>query len=138
MWFGKVRFSDKLFAKVKIDEMVESPGMKYKHYAPKTRCILVKSAENQIRKINDLVLQNNNCCVLGFLEDEKYINIPSNRFINLGRKNNLKEISSNIFSSLTKLDKMGCELAIIEGVEESGLGLSIMNRLVRACEYNVM
>ena len=76
--------------------------------------------------------------MLGFLEDEKYVNIPSDRFISLESKNNLKEISSNIFSSLTKLDKMGCELAIIEGVEENGLGLSIMNRLVRACEYNVM
>ena len=30
-----------------------------------------------------------------------------------------------------------CDLAIIEGVEKEGLGLSIMNRLVRACENNV-
>ena len=35
------------------------------------------------------------------------------------------------------MDKLGCNLAIIEGVNEKNLGLSIMNRLIRACEYNI-
>lgn len=112
--------------------------MKYKHYAPKTKCLLVKADINQISKINDKILSNNNCCVLGFIEDKEYINISEDRFINLGSKNNLKEISSNIFSSLRKVDRLNCDLAIIEGVEEKNLGLSIMNRLVRACENNII
>ena len=57
----------------------------------------------------------------------------------LGSKKNLQEISSNIFSSLRKIDKLdGCELAIIEGLEKRNLGLSIMNRLARACENNII
>lgn len=138
MLFGKVKLSDKLFSKVKEGEKVESPGMKYKHYAPKTKCILVKTGSDQINKINDLISKNNNCCVLGFLEDKKYINISECRFISLGSKDNLKEISSNVFSSLRKVDKMNCDFAIIEGLEEKNLGLSIMNRLVRACENNII
>ena len=74
-----------------------------------------------------------------FIEDKKFINIPENRFICLGSKTNLQEISSNIFSSLRKVDKLdGCTLAIIEGLEKKNLGLSIMNRLVRACENNTI
>ena len=113
--------------------------MKYRHYAPKTKCILVENGPEQISKINNLILKNKNCCVLGFIEDKKFINVSENRFICLGNKNNLQEISSNIFSSLRKLDKLdNCELAIIEGIEKKNLGLSIMNRLVRACENNIL
>lgn len=127
-----------MFKKVKENEKVESPGMKYKHYAPKTKCILVKTGINQISKINDKLISNNNCCVLGFIEDKEFINVPENKFISLGSKNNLQEISSNIFSSLRKVDRLNCDFAIIEGLEEKNLGLSIMNRLIRACENNII
>ena len=138
MSYGSVKLSDNLFKKVKGNEKVESPGMKYKHYAPKTRCILVQTGINQISKINDNLISNNNCCVLGFIEDKEYINVPENRFISLGSKNNLQEISSNIFSSLRKVDRLNCDIAFIEGLEEKNLGLSIMNRLVRACQNNII
>ena len=138
MSYGSVKLSDNLFKKVKENEKVESPGMKYKHYAPKTRCILVQTGINQISKINDNLISNNNCCVLGFIEDKEYINVPENRFISLGSKNNLQEISSNIFSSLRKVDRLNCDIAFIEGLEQKNLGLSIMNRLVRACQNNII
>lgn len=138
MLYGNVKLSNNLFKKVKENEKVESPGMKYKHYAPKTKCILVETGVNQISKINNNLIDNNNCCVLGFIEDKEYINVPEHRFISLGSKNNLQEISSNIFSSLRKVDGLNCDLAIIEGLEEKNLGLSIMNRLVRACENNII
>ena len=138
MSYGSVKLSDNLFKKVKENEKVESPGMKYKHYAPKTKCVLVKTGIDQISKINDNLISNNNCCVLGFIEDKEYINIPENRFISLGSKNNLQEISSNIFSSLRKVDRLNCDIAFIEGLEEKNLGLSIMNRLVRACQNNII
>ena len=135
---GTVKLSDKLFSRVKSDEKVESPGMKYRHYAPKTNCILVETGNDQINKINDLISKNNNCCVLGFEEDKDLININEKEFICLGSKSNLQEISSNIFSCLRKVDKLNCSLAIIQGLEKKNLGLSIMNRLVRACENNVI
>ena len=113
--------------------------MKYKHYAPKTKCILVKYDENQLSKINKLLESKDfNYCVLGFKEDKKFINISDDKFINLGSKNNLQEISSNIFTCLRKVDKLNCDIAIIEGLEQKNLGLSIMNRLVRACQNSII
>ena len=136
---GNVKLSDKLFRKLVDGEKVGSPGMKYRHYAPKTKCVLVKSDMHQLSKINDdLISKHPNCCVLGFAEDKAFLHVPENRFICLGSKTNLPEISRNIFSCLRKIDTLNCELAIIEGLEEKNLGLSIMNRLVRACENNVI
>ena len=48
----------------------------------------------------------------------------------------LEEISQNIFTLLRKVDSYNVNLVIIEGVEKKGLGLAIMNRLIRACEHN--
>lgn len=133
---GKVAFSDHLFTKVDEDEMVESPGMKYKHYAPKTKCILVEYGENHIEEINKIIAKNEDVCVMGFSEDKKYIN--TDKYIDVGSKYNLDEIAQNIFSALRSIDKQNCKLAIIEGVKKEGLGLSIMNRLVRACENKII
>ena len=135
---GNVKLSDKLFTKVTENEKVESPGMKYRHYAPKTKCILVEQNNQQVNKINKLISDNSNCGVLGFSEDADLIHISKDKFICLGSKNNLQEISSNIFTCLRKVDTLNCSFAIIEGLEKKNLGLSIMNRLVRACENNVI
>lgn len=135
---GKVKLSDNLFKKVNEDTKVESPGMKYRHYAPKTKCVLVKRDEQQVNKVNELIHSNENVCVLGFKEDKNNIDIDDKDFIELGSINNMQEISQNVFSSLRKIDKMNKSLAIIEGVEKKDLGLSIMNRLVRACENIVL
>lgn len=133
---GRVALSSNLFKKIKENQSVESPGMKYRHYAPKTKCVLVENSENQIDIINNILKENENACVVGFSEDKDYIR--TKKFIDLGSKNNLEKIAHNIFSALREIDKENVTLAIIEGVEKKGLGLSIMNRVVRACENNII
>ncbi|MBR3325174.1 MAG: threonylcarbamoyl-AMP synthase [Clostridia bacterium] len=132
---GKVKLDDNIFKTVSYGEQVESPGMKYRHYAPKTKCVLVEWGKQQINKVNELLKKNPNACVLGFEEDREYIEVDSRKFILLGSKNNLEQISKKLFTSLRKIDKYdNCNLAIIEGLPKQGLGLSIMSRLSRACE----
>jgi L-threonylcarbamoyladenylate synthase len=137
---GKVKLSDKLFSTVSPEEKVESPGMKYRHYAPKTKCELVEFGEDQIDKIKTILSKNKDkrICVMGFSEDKNKFDIAPELFIDFGSKNNLNEISKNIFTDLRKIDKLNCDIAIIEGLEKKNLGLSIMNRLVRACENNII
>lgn len=113
-------------------DKVLSPGMKYKHYAPSTKCILVYS-ENQnklIDKIKKLENNNSNSLVITKKSNLSYFN----NAISYG--NNLEEISHNIFKILRKVDKLDVNLVIIEGVKAEGLGLAIMNRLIRACSHN--
>lgn len=132
--FGIVKLSDNLLKKVDNNTKIESPGMKYRHYAPNTKCVLV--VDNEIEKINRLLDNGDDILVLGFDEDEQYIN--TDKFLSIGSRKNLNLVSKNLFSNLRKIDSYNCEYAVIEGLEKVSLGLSIMNRLIRACENNVI
>ena len=133
-----VQVDTHVLGKVEKNEIVSSPGMKYRHYAPNTKCMMVysKQKEKMINKINEITSQTNKegkeVLVLGRKNNlEKYI---SKKKWNIGE--NLSEIAKNIFTLLRKVDKENVNLVIIEGVGEEKLGLAITNRLIRACEYN--
>ena len=112
-----------------------SPGMKYRHYAPKAKCILVYSNNNKkmIDKINNIIKDYKSPLVLCCDENKDYYNSQT---ILIGKKDKLEDISKNIFTSLRKVDQYNPEIVLIEGVKSEGLGLAIMNRLIRACEFN--
>ena len=102
---------------------VESPGMLYKHYSPNTKCILC-----DLEKINEVKEKYNKPIILGNREISCY------RFYHYG--NDLVTIAHNIFKLLREADKENADVIIIQSVEYTGLGLAIMNRLIRTCEYN--
>lgn len=128
----KVIVDSHILGTLKKDDKVLSPGMKYKHYAPNTKCILVYSdnKEKMLDKMQKLELENTNSLVLTKKENQKYF-LNS---LNLG--STLEEISHNLFKKLREVDKLSYDLVIIEGVKAEGLGLAIMNRLIRACSHN--
>ena len=113
-----------------------SPGMKYRHYAPNAKCTLVYSSNNSkmVDKINELATEYKKPLIICCQENIEYYKYKTT--INLGSKDNLDEISKNIFSALRKVDAINPDIVLIEGVDSKGLGLAIMNRLIRACEYN--
>ena len=105
---------------------VESPGMLYKHYSPVTKCILVD--KEIIAKISGKYHQP---IVIGSSDCAK---IPCLKYFNYG--DDLVTIAHNIFKLLRKADKENGEVILIEAVDKTGLGLAIMNRLIRTCEFN--
>ena len=130
----KVEVEKQIMEECKPDEKVMSPGMKYRHYAPNTKCLLVYSSDNEklVNKINEEIELEKNILVLGRTSNlEKY---KTKNKLDMGET--LEEISQNIFTLLRKVDSYNVNLVIIEGVEKEGLGLAIMNRLIRACEHN--
>lgn len=127
---GECKLSDNLF-KSNIVGPIESPGMKYKHYAPSSKTLMIYSSN-----INDLkeVVRENITSKTIIIGSDVLSHIKCYKFINYG--NSLKQISHNIFHLLRMADKDNPDLIIIEGVKREGLGLAIMNRLIRACSYN--
>lgn len=124
---GKVKIDSKVFEKVLGDEKVESPGMKYRHYAPKTKCKLVYSNEEEKQiKIIKRMLRDNNIVVLCFKEHIKQFSGNSAKFISIGSKENLNEIAENIYSALREADRENADLILIEGVE---------SKRIRYCYY---
>lgn len=114
-------------------EKVLSPGIKYKHYAPSTKTVLVYSDENEkmVKKIKELASGKNVVILCKEKNQKEYEGIKT---LNMG--STLEEISSNIFMLLREADKLGKEEILIEGVKAQGLGLAIMNRLIRASAHN--
>lgn len=130
--YGNVIIDSHILGSLKKDEKVLSPGMKYKHYAPDTKCILVYSEDKDkmINKMKELEQENSNSLII--CNKDNISNF--NNVIDYG--STLEEISHNIFSILREVDKKEVSLVIIEGVKAEGLGLAIMNRLIRACSHN--
>lgn len=116
---------------VKDDMKAESPGMLYKHYAPKTKCLLIYSEnlDNLIKLINEN--KTSKTIILG---SSKLKDVRCYKYLNYG--DTLEEIAHNIFSKLRECDNYNADLIIIEGVKKEGLGLAIMNRLIRTSNFN--
>ena len=104
---------------------VESPGMLYKHYSPKTKCILIKGEklEEESRKYLKPII----------IGDSLHSNINCYCYFNYG--DDLVTIAHNLFSILRRADRKNGEIILIEAVNNEGLGLAIMNRLIRTCGY---
>ncbi len=136
---GTVDFGNGIFAPVDEHEKVESPGVKHKHYAPETPAQILYSEDEQylVFQMNHVIkTYKGDVVVLGFEEHRDKIIVSENRFICLGSANNLDEIAKNMYSALRKADKLKSQLILIEGVKKEGIGLAIMNRLLRSCGYN--
>lgn len=128
--YGDVVIDKHVMESTSSNDVVLSPGMKYKHYAPNNKCILVYSDDTNkmIEKIKSM--EREDTLVIC---NEKNVS-HFNRAISYGTS--LEDISHNIFRLLRSTDNMNISLIIIEGVKEEELGLAIMNRLIRASSYN--
>lgn len=131
---GIVEIDEHILHKTGEEQKILSPGMKYRHYAPNAKCLLVYSKDNNqfINKIQELAAEYKNPLII--TKSQNLEKLKGLQTIDMG--NSLEDISKNIFTILRKVDNYHPDIVIIEGVEKEGLGLAIMNRLIRACEYN--
>ena len=114
--------------------VVASPGMKYKHYAPKARVIILKgSTEEYINYVNRHSLQG--VGALCYKEDCAELNVPC---VVLGEKDDYSAQAHNLFSDLRKLDEMGLTTVYARCPETGGVGLAVYNRLIRSAGFEVI
>jgi L-threonylcarbamoyladenylate synthase len=110
-----------------------SPGSRHRHYAPRASVLLVPAGDADTfarllqthrqlgKKVGCLV----NSPLLAKLESGDYFRVlPSSMDI----------LARYLFRSLRELDGLGLDVIIVEGVEEEGLGATIMDRLRRAAQ----
>ena len=134
----KCELDSHIFHKVEANEKVASPGMKYKHYAPDAKCIMVEGSSNsKVNKILELA-GNETGSVLIICVEENVAKYSDYQTLVMGKDGDYNSIAKNIFSCLRQANKIAPDLILLEGVERSGIGMSIMNRMIRACAYNVI
>ncbi|MGC8969228.1 MAG: L-threonylcarbamoyladenylate synthase [Conexivisphaera sp.] len=117
-----------------------SPGMKYRHYAPRKPLVLVESDDysgadypSKVASIAaSLASGGRKVVVLSSDEDIDAYRSAGLEAVALGPRSNPFEVARNVFRVLRALDDMDADIAVSEGFEERGLGLAIMNRLRKA------
>lgn len=107
-----------------------SPGMKYKHYAPKCEMHMI-SADNAA--FADYVNNKNDAVVLCFEEEAESITVKDK--LVYGSQSMPELTAQRLFDALRELDRMCAKKAYVHAPSKSGVGLAVYNRLQRACEF---
>lgn len=115
----------KVIVKNKKESAPNAPGMLAKHYAPKTKIILVDDVKESIRTFH-----THSIGVLK-LTGESEMNQVSKIEL-LSKSGNLTEAASNLYAALHNLDDANLDLIIAERFPNYGLGKTINDRLERA------
>lgn len=112
---------------------VRSPGMKYKHYAPKADITIIDGSLEAFRKYVSengdkdtfcMVFEKSDCCNMDF------------PFITYGAT--VEEQAQELFDVLRELDKIGAKKVFARCPSRSGVGLAVYNRLLRAAGFQVV
>jgi L-threonylcarbamoyladenylate synthase len=114
---------------------IQSPGMKYKHYAPNAPIQLIPLEEHILSIIQDYMKKGYRIGAL--VSSEIYIQLPPSicRF-DLGSKNDYKAISAHLYDGLHFFDSQDIDIIIAESFHPIGIGIAIMDRLSRAASID--
>lgn len=132
---------DQAIRGVEAGESPRSPGMKYAHYAPKARVIVVDGPVlNMQEKINDLAYEleeeGKRVGVMCSVESRGVYKVPI--VLEYGSRDDLAGVASGLFSILRAFDRHNVDVILAEAVPPHGIGLAIMNRLRRAAAGRVV
>ena len=112
-----------------------SPGMKYKHYAPRAALQLVKGSDTDyITYIKEHAAENT--AVICFNEDLNALT-DYNTF-SLGAKLDSVTHAKRLFDILRAIDDKGLTEAFAPLAQNNGVGLAVNNRLLRAAGFNII
>ncbi|ADG83734.1 L-threonylcarbamoyladenylate synthase [Thermincola potens] len=121
-----------------IHQAPKAPGMKYRHYSPEAKLILVKPVPG--KAVADIIqaladrYQSKGMKVALMVSVETASILPLEDVLCgiLGHRGHLEEIAGNLFKVLREVDAQKPDVIIAEGFAEAGIGMAIMNRLTKA------
>lgn len=131
---GKVLVHPSVLSDGKVDAAA-SPGMKYKHYSPSARVLVVNADILQAKKIYACCAAMGKKPVLLWEKDER---ISSEQFFEFFSNADKAQAAKNLFALLRRADSEGFDVVLAQGVDAKGEGLSVMNRLLRAAAFTVI
>ena len=113
----------------KAGEQVRSPGMKYKHYAPKCRTCLFDSAEEAAARFASFEKEGQRAYALC---ESKYAGMfPKGRVLDLGDKP--EEMAARLYALLREGEQVADVIVAIRPAEHDGIMAGVLNRLNKAC-----
>lgn len=118
----------------------KAPGMKYRHYAPKAKLVVIAGEEGAVeRRIGELleaahreghrsgVIATNATAALYHADSVK----------NAGNRTNAGEAAQALYRILREFDEEGVDVIYSEAFAEGGIGNAVMNRLLKAAGHRI-
>ena len=131
---GDVEMDDAVLNPLKEGEHPVSPGMKYKHYAPKANVIIIDGPyESYCTYVN--AHKGDGVAAMCYNGEEKALEVPA---VCYGGEEDYQEQAREIFEALRKLDELGANTVYARCPEPKGVGLAVYNRLIRAAGFEVL
>jgi len=107
-----------------------SPGMKYKHYAPRAGVIVYEGkAVHEIAQ--DAESNPSNIAVIAFRDTLSAVPAHVPHFT-LGERGQADMAAKKLYAYLREIDDLGLAQVLVEGITPTGLGEAVMNRLYKA------
>ena len=118
------------------DERPLSPGMKYRHYAPSAKFVLLDGNEDSIIKFLKEEQKRCRCAVLCY--DEEAELLSEGLLLPIGKRGDLKAHAKMLFARLRECDALSPDVIYAHIPDKSGLGLALYNRMIRAAAHTVL
>lgn len=116
-------------------EQALSPGLKHTHYKPRARVIVFEGETDALcrglAQAYDEAAAGDRpvlMCMEALCEK-----LRPRESLSLGK--DAQQMASRLFADLRRADELGYGLILLQGVEETGLGLAVMNRALRAAGF---
>jgi len=102
----------------------KSPGMKYKHYAPNAPMIVFEGEPDSVRMaiVEEKILREE--------RGEKVVAL-------LFDETEEKAAAQKFFAILREADKANADVILAAALPETGIGFSVMNRMLKSAGYNI-
>ena len=121
------------------EEKPKAPGMKYRHYAPKGKLVIVGGdLEKEVLAIQKLVNQKlREKKKVGIIATEETVCEYQEGIVkNIGSRNNLSTIAANLYGVLREFDEEEVEFIYSESIPVHGIGDAIKNRMDKAAGHS--
>lgn len=134
---GPVALAPSVLCPLGKHEVAASPGMKYKHYAPRAEVLVVtgepKAAAARIRSLyHRYEAEGKRCCIAATEQTAAYYRGLDAEV--LGDRSDPLSLCQRLFALLREMDARA-DVILAEGVPADDAGLAFMNRLLRSAGF---
>jgi len=129
-----------LFYRDQEDNIPKAPGMKYTHYSPKVPVIVFKgSVSNMVTEIRKMKeKKEKEGFKVGVLATDETVDDYHGCVLSVGSRKKLEAVAGGLFHILRSFDKEDIDIILSESFTSEGMGLAVMNRIIKAAGYHII
>lgn len=131
---GHIDIADSITRPLGEGEVVASPGMKYKHYAPRAQVTIVKGGAASFAAFVNARAADG-VMAMAFDGETDALAVP---FVTYGARNDRDAQAKQLFEALRLADDRGATVLYAACPPVDGVGLAVYNRLLRAAAFRVV